>query len=260
MPIVKKFTCLLALSFTALLHHPAYAQELTVTLTADDIMRIVVENMNKNELLKSTLVSFERKHIEHELYRDGTEKSILKDEISYHGESYSPELRSSGGGISVNLNSILSLSYDYVFLDSNSPSYINLPLEYRFDCNECYVIKFEPKKVQPDLKEIAPPNAGAVEKGIHETAMRMEGTIFVDKLHLFVRKYAGELGSGFDKGRLSSVRITSAILNLEQELRPDLSNIVALKSAEIKYQVRVAWLKYITRKDAWKWSNYRINQ
>lgn len=260
MPKIKKFLCLLVLGFTVLSCRPAYAQEPTVTLTANDIMRIVVENMNKNELLKSKFVSFERRCVEYELYRGGQQKSILKDEVSYHGESYPLKLRGGSGGISVNLSSILSLNYDYIFLNPNSPSYIKLPPEYKFDCDECYVIKFEPKRIQPDVANIAPSNAGAVEKGIHETAMRMEGTIFVDKLHLFVKKFAGELGNGLDKGILSSVRISMASLNLEQELRPDLSSIVVLKSAEITYQIRIAWLKYITRKDTWKWSNYRRNQ
>jgi len=253
--------CLWLFVLIAFYDGPTYAQQqTTITLTANDIMRMAVENWEKNELLKSELISFERRHIEHELHRNGNPKSVIKDETSYHGKSYLSELKGNNGGLSVNFNAILFLSYDYVFLNPNSPDYTNLPDKYKFECDDCYVIKFEPKRTTPDISEIAPSNASTIEKGIHETAMRMEGIIFIDKLHLFVRKYVGELGNGFDKGTLSSIRIITASLDLEQELRSNLNNIVVLKSAEITYQVRIAWLSYRTRKEEWKWSNYHLNQ
>ena len=223
-------------------------------------MRIVVENWEKNELLKSEVISFERRHIEHELSRNGNPKSIIKDETSYHGKLYPPEFRGNNGGLSVNFSAILSLSYDYIFLDPSSSDYTNLPVKYKFECDDCYVIKFKPKITLPNILEIAPLNASTIERGIHETATRMEGIIFVDKLHLFARKYIGELGGGFDKGAWSSIRIITASLDLEQELRSDLSNIVTLKSAEVMYQVRIGWLKYRTRKEVWEWSSYRLNE
>lgn len=258
---IRRSLCFWIFIFTVLCGNPINAQQqTTVTLTADDLMRIVAENWEKNELLKSELISFERRHIEHELYRNENPKSVIKDETSYHGKLYPPELRGNNGGLSVNFNAILSLSYDYVFLDPNSSDYTNLPAKYKLDCGDCYVIKFEPKSALPNISEIAPSGASAIEKGIHETATRMEGIIFVDKLHLFIRKYTGELGNSFDKGKLSSIRIITASLDLEQDLRPELSNVVVLKSAEIMYQVRVAWLRYRTRKDVWQWSDYRLNE
>lgn len=222
-------------------------------------MKMVVENMAKNDLLKRELLSFERRHIEHELYKNGSPKSVIKNEISYHGKLYPLESRNGNGGLSVNFNAILSQSYDYVFLDSHSSSYTELPDKYKFDCDNCFIIKFEPKKNRPNVSEIAPPGASAIELGIHETAMRMEGVIFIDKTHLLIRKYTGELSGSFDRGAWSSVRIITASLGLEQELRPDLNNIVVLKSAEIMYQARIAWLSYRTRKEEWIWNNYRLN-
>ena len=256
----RRFFRLWLFVFVTFYSNPVYAQQqTTITLTADHIMKIVVENWKKNELLKSELISFERRHVEHELYRNGNPKSVIKNETSYHGKSYSPELRGNDGGLSINLSAILSLSYDYVFLNPSNSSHTNLPAKYKFKCDDCYVIKFEPKRTPPNISEIAPSDASAIERGIHETAMRMEGIIFVDKLHLFVRKYIGELGDGFDKGAWSSIRITTASLDLEQKLRPDLSNIVTLKSAEIMYQVRIGWLSYRTRKEEWGWGNYRLS-
>lgn len=248
------------LTLSVVLPNPATAQQKTVSLTAADIMRMVIDNMEKNELLKSKFISFERKHVEYELDRNGKQKSILKNVTSYHGEDYPKESRASGGGFSINLSAVLSLSYDYTFLDPNSSDYLNLQPKYQFACNNCYIMKFEPKKDNPGILKIAPPDSSRIESGIYETAMRMEGTIFIDKVNLSVRKYAGELGLGFDKGSLSSVRVVTASLDLEQEPRPDLNNITVFKTAEISYQIRVAWLKYITRKEVWEWNNYRLNK
>jgi len=120
--------CLWLFVLIAFYGGPTYAQQqTTITLTANDIMRMVVENWKKNELLKSALISFERRHIEHELDRGGNQKSIKKDETSYHGKLYSSESGVKNGGLSINLNAILFLSYDYVFLNPNSPDYTNLP-------------------------------------------------------------------------------------------------------------------------------------
>ena len=155
----------------------------------------------------------------------------------------------------------MAQGYNYVFLDSNGSYYQNLPKKYQFTCPNCYIIRFEPKTILPNTENIAPPNAGLIDKGIHETAIRMNGIIYVDKDHLFIKRHTGELGESFNIGPLGIARITMASLNIEQEFRPDLNNLIVLTSAEMMYQARKGWIfGYETRSRVYGWSNFLLNK
>lgn len=265
---IRVLLSLFALILTTFWAFPAYSQRASITLTAGDMMKIVIENIEQNDALKTILVSFERKKTEYELNRSGNCKawdndgkciSILTEEVSKHGELYPPEERGDNGGLSINFSKILALGYDYLFVDSNGPYYQNLLAKYKFVCN-CYIVWFGPKEIIPSMEDIAPPEAGRIEKGIHETAIRMSGIIYVDKKHLFIRKYIGGLSKSFNMIG-GAARITMASMDLSQEIRPDWNNTALFTSTEIMYQVRKAWgvFGYQTRRLVWEWSNYRLN-
>lgn len=255
-----RFFFYLAVLFLTFYSDIAYPQQQTsISITANELVKIAAENIEKSDLLKKELISFERTRTEHELDRSGNRKSVLDSITTYHGKEYSENQRTEDRVI-VDFNKLLLKSYDYFFLNDANPTDKNILSRYPYECNNCYFVRFEPKRNLPNVEDVALPGAGLFDKGINETAMRMNGVIYIDKDHFFIRKHIGELDRGFNK---YGVRIIKASIDLEQELRPDLNNLIVIKSVKFMYQVRTLrtlFLSYLTREHETKYSSYRLNK
>jgi hypothetical protein len=259
------------LTFLIFQTQPAYSkQQKMITISPQDIVRIAVENIEKNDKLKREFVSFERTFIQQELDRDGRFKSVMNrinGKTTKHGYAYSEDERDKGSvEFFINLNGILLLSYDYDLSDPNDANDQKVLAQYQkrpdgtlFECKNCYNIRFWPKPNLPDVTTIAPPGSGKKELEIHETAMRMSGIVYIDKQHLYIRRHVGRLDGGYN-ALTSAVRVTMASIDSEQELRPELDNLIVMKYAEIMYQIRKVWINYETRNHIWRYSSYRLNQ
>jgi hypothetical protein len=262
---IKGYLLFLAFFFFIIYNDAILSQEKetarTTSLTAYELVNIAVGNIEKNNKLKNELISFKRIYIENELDRSGHHKSVLAKRTTYHGKAYPENLREdeNNTGLSINLNGIILQSYDYVFVTTLSLKDQSALNGHEFVC-DCYTIRFTPKRSLPDVAKIAPVNASLTEIGIHEAAMRMDGIIYIDKRHLFIRMHSGKLSNAFSKYG-SAIKATKASIITKQELRPDLDNIIVITSGEIMYQVKKAWglLGFETRKREWKYSNYRLN-
>lgn len=250
---------------------PAFTQQQTIDLTADELVRMAISNIETNDKLKRAYLSFERTETEYDLDRSGRCKrvnnanlciSVLNRRTTYHGNAYPETIR--GGSreseFSINLNKILLSSYTYSFIDLKDPANATIADDFGFECNNCLVIRFVPKAILPDITEITSPNMSLKDIGIHETAMRMNGVIYIDKTHLFLRKHIGKLDESFSKYG-AAVQVTIGSIDIEQTLQSDLDNLIIIKSAQIIYQIRKAWgfLGYETRKLVWEYDEYRLN-
>ncbi|MBI2674151.1 MAG: hypothetical protein HYX22_00200 [Candidatus Yanofskybacteria bacterium] len=267
---IRSSPVFLAVIVGVLWANSAYSQ---IVLSADELMKHVIENMTKNDILKTEFVSFERTRKEYDLKSDGGCKASdqkgnctnpLETETSKHGNAYPAAQRGDDGGYSVNLGKILILGYDYVFMERNSDYYRGLPEKYQFEC-DCYVFWFGSKAVLPNIDLIVPLNASAKDRGIHEAAIRMSGFMYIDKEYLFIRRYVGELTRSFNPdvpyAPDSLAKITMSSMILDQEIAAELNNIVILTNTEIMYQIRQGWFfGHRTRKLVWEWHNYRLNQ
>lgn len=247
------------LAFYMLVFYPniIHAQQQTsVNITVYELVKIAVDNIEKSDLLKKELISFERTRIEYELDRGGNRESTLERTVTYHGKAYPIDQRTDDKLV-VDFNKLLLKSYDYFSLDPANPANKGVLNKFPYECENCYLLRFRPKVNLPDIEEIAPPGSGAIEKGINETAMRMNGIIYIDKDHFFIRKYIGGLDGGFNKYGVT--RVTRAFLDLEQEVRPDLNNIIVIKSVKLMFQFRTFFLSHLTREHEYKYSNHRSN-
>lgn len=231
-------------------------QQTTISITAVELVKIAVENIEKSDLLKKELISFERTRTERELDRSGNHKSILEEVTTYHGKEY-PENQRTEDRVIVDFNKLLLQSYDYYFLNNANPTDKNILNRYPYECNNCYFLRFEPKRNSPNVEDVAPPGAGVLDKGINETAMRMSGVIYIDKDHFFIRKYMGKPDKGFNLYGVT--RVNRASIDLEQELRPDLNNIIVISAVNYMFQVRILLLSHLTREHEYKYTNYRLN-
>ena len=130
-------------------------------------------------------------------------------------------------------------------------------MEYNYECNSCYIIRLKPDPDAPKPEELAPPGSGMLDTTIWETAMRLEGVIFIDKNGLYVRRFEARLKRGFNKAwGFGRVRKTQLIF--EQEQRADLNGVVVIKRAEIFLQVRILFFN-TTRRRIWEYHGYELN-
>ncbi len=262
-----RLSCLPGLLFLILVVNirPAYSQQPSViSLTPSDIVRISVQDLHKNNLLKVNLISFKRLFTEQELDRSGNYKSTLIDrQPSYHGFLYPENIRSNEEEFDFNLEKLLLLCYEYTILDSKTQAGIDTLqkydlLSYASTCEDCYIFQILPKSNLPDGEKIAPEGSGIKQRAIHEAAMRMAGVIFIDKQNLFVKRHKARLEGTYSK---LGVTATRATLDWEQELRKDLNDIIVGKYAEFMYQVKVlGGIRYITRKRIYTNEDYRLNK
>lgn len=244
---------------------PAYSQQPTlISLTPYDIVRISVQDLHRNNLLKANLISFKRLFTEEELDRSGNYKSTLIDkQPSYHGLLYPENIRSAKEEFDFNLERLLLLCYEYTILDPQTQAGIDTLqkydlISYASACEDCYIFRILPKSNLPDVEKIAPDESGMKQRAIHEAAMRMSGIIFIDKQNLFIKRHKAILEGTYSK---LGVTATRATLNWEQELRKDLSDIVVGKYAEFMYQVRIlGGVRYYTRKRIYTSEDYRLNR
>lgn len=262
-----RLNCLSGFLFLALAFgiRPTYSQELiSIILTPYDIVRISVQDLHRNNLLKANLISFKRLFTEEELDRSGSYKSTLIDkQPSYHGLLYPENVRSAEEEFDFNLEGLLLLCYEYTILNPAAQSGVDALqkydlLSYANTCENCYIFQVLPKANLPDAEKIAPEGSGIKQRAIHEAAMRMSGIIFIDKQNLFIKRHKAKLEGTYSKFGVTATRAT---LDWEQELRKDLSDIVVGKYAEFMYQVRVlGGVRYYTRKRIYINEHYRLNK
>lgn len=256
--------------------HPSYSQQqaTTISLTPHDIIKQAVHNATENSLLIKILVSFREFYTEKELYRNGKLKSYKIDrKLSYRGSAYPVDKRSSEEPeLDINFSGLLLQAYEYSILDPLDRASMELIYKYKTEdyvanCQNCYIFSFKPKKNQPSSVEISPDNSGRKQMGIHETAMRMEGIIYIDKEYLFVRKFTAELSRPFSPpASLGLATAITASLDIEFEMKKfesdsDKVNIIGAKFFKISYQVKKVGglLGYETREKILEYDCYFLN-
>lgn len=166
-----------------------------------ELVNAVVTNARDNDERKRRSLSFTKTYTVHELDANGTPKmeKIGEREIVHEraGKKSEPP--------PIDINRVLAINYHFRF-DDNKFQILNGKLHY--------VLHFWPKEKLPDG-----------ENGYYDAANRLSGTVYIDAEHLYLRRLVAVMDKPFNVvwplGRIRRIELT-----LEQELRPDLDNLV----------------------------------
>ena len=189
--------CLLCLCLPS----ESYAQG--ASLSAKDIIDIVIQNHSENNKLKGEKVVFKRRELTYDLDNNGNRK-------------YPPEektINSENAKNPIDLERFLS-RYNFSFA---SPA----------ELKDNYAINF---RLKPDI-----PNESDI---IYQTANHLEGTIYVNRQHFYVAKFDAKLIESFNKLG-GFLRVRQSDITFKQDRRLDLDNIVVIRYFQIKVKYRV---------------------
>jgi len=221
---------------------------------ASDIIDSVLNRVKDNNDLKKKHVSFIKIYELHDLDRSGNFKSVADRNITYHGNAHPPGVHTEDKGFNTNLDTIMAKAYDYSFATETNIT----PRVVERDLYSCYIIKFKAKTntdIDNIVKSIMPHNPTLDQRGIYETAARMEGIFYIDKNHLFVRKMDAILLKPFRKAGI--VMAMGASIVVEQERRTDFEGIVVLRHIEIYSQYsKFLGITAKTERRIWTYGDY----
>jgi hypothetical protein len=212
------------------------AQEQGQIPSTRELMDIVIKKALENNRIKARSLIFEKRYMIEDLNIEGRPGSIKKDATTLEGKGRP------GAEVPIDINRVLTTSYMFSYAS---------PAIQIIDNRPHYVVHFEPLPENPEVKGL-----------FYEVANRSEGTLYIDREHFFIRKMNSRLIRSFNK-YLYLGRVRRVELEFQQEFRPDLNNLVVIKSIIAVVRYRVIYLLYPVEyfeKYTYSYSNYKLVQ